>query len=234
MTNNGFWKNREIFPTITTTKGSNWREKIEEIKKLDLKEVCVFPTCLGLEERKELYKLLEGTGIEMVPIVHLKQDMELWEVEFFLKKYKTTVLNIHAKKEDKLLHDDINKYRKIIYIENSYKCPLDGEEIKNFAGICLDFSHLRNGEITKTEVYENDINIIKKYRCGCNHVSAILESPDPDGDYGSHYLNNLSELDYLKHYPANYFSNIIAIELENSIKEQLKAKDYIINLLKDK
>ena len=53
-------------------------------------------------------------------------------------------------------------------------------------------------------------------------------------NYASHYLEDLSELDYLKKYPANYFSDFIAIELENSIKEQLEVKDYIIDLLKNK
>ena len=52
--------------------------------------------------------------------------------------------------------------------------------------------------------------------------------------YDSHNFENLSEFDYLKKYPKNYFSNLIALELENSIKEQLVAKEYIIDILSKK
>ena len=115
--------------------------------------------------------------------------------------------------------------------------PLDEEEIKNFAGVCLDISHLEISRILNRERYKNDIEILKKYPLGCNHISAVKKIPVKKKDkleYDFHYLEDLSDLDYLKRYPAKYFSSILAIELENPIKEQLKAKDYIIDLLKNK
>ena len=47
-----------------------------------------------------------------------------------------------------------------------------------------------------------------------------------------HFVNNLKEFDYLKELPRKIFSKVIALELENSIKEQLKFKDYIVKLMK--
>jgi len=44
-------------------------------------------------------------------------------------------------------------------------------------------------------------------------------------------LEDFSELDYLRKYPKDYFSSLIALELENTIKEQLKAKEYILDIL---
>jgi hypothetical protein len=35
-------------------------------------------------------------------------------------------------------------------------------------------------------------------------------------------------MDYLKKYPKRYFSQFIAIELGNTIKQQLKVRDYIM------
>ena len=232
--NNNFFKNRRIFPSITTT-NSDWREKIEEIAKLGLKEVCLFLTCLNKKERKELYKLIEGTKIEKIPLVHLRNDMDLEELDYLKESYKTEVFNTHTERKYPLIYN-LDKYRNIIYIENA-SLPLDEEEIKNFAGVCLDFSHLENKRLLEQEVYKNEIEIIEKYPCGCNHVSAVKKFLLKEEDrlyHDSHYLEDLTELDYLKRYPAKYFSSILAVELENTIREQLKAKDYIIDLLKNK
>lgn len=225
-----------ILPTITT-KFQNWRDKVKEAKSLKLKEVSVFPTLLNLEERKELYRLLEGSCIEEIPFVHLRSDIELWELDYLTKKWQTKVFNTHGSRQFPI-PQEWDKYRKMIYIENSY-FPLEEKEVERFAGVCLDFAHLENRRIYYPEGYSNDIKVLEEYGCGCNHISPMKnwnflnekeekKYPDP------HILNNFTELDYLKQYPARYFSPFIALEMENTIAEQLKAKEYIINLLENK
>ena len=230
-----FFENRKIFPSITTI-SSNWREKIKEIVKLGLREVCLFPTCLEKSEREELYKLLEKTKIEKIPLVHLRHDMNSEELDYLMKNYQTEVFNTHTERKYPFLYN-LDKYKNIIYIENT-SLPLDEEEIKNFAGVCIDFSHLEINRVLNRERYKNDIEILEKYPCGCNHISAIKKIPFREKnkvEYDDfHYLEDLSELNYLKKYPAKYFSSIIAIELENNIEEQLKAKNYLIDLLKNR
>lgn len=233
---NNFWKNRKIFPTITTISKSNWREKIEEVKELKLKEICFFLTCLEKKERKEFYKLVKETKIKEVPLSHLRTDMELWELDYLVENYRTQVFTIHCQSERPLIYN-YSKYKNAIFIENVYH-PYNEREIKNFGGICLDLAHLENDRILAKEKFEHNAKIIEKYPIGCNHISVVKKITHIDATgktrYDHHFLENLSELNYLKKYPSAYFSPIIAIELENSIKEQLKAKNYIINLLKDK
>ena len=229
-----FLLGKKIYPSITTTFNSDWREQIKEVKKLSLKEVCLFLTCSKLKERKEIYGLLKKTKIKKIPLVHLRTDMELWELDYLIKNYHTEAFNIHSK-TDYPLNYDYSKYKDIIYIENVYNC-FDKKELKNFGGICLDLSHLENDRILNKKRFDCNKKIIKKYRIGCNHISTIKKNIhiDRSGEkrFSSHNLGNLSEFDYLKQYPSDYFSPIIALELENSIKEQLLAKDYIINLFK--
>jgi hypothetical protein len=43
----------------------------------------------------------------------------------------------------------------------------------------------------------------------------------------------LADFDYLKNYPRKYFPPIIALELENSLKEQLQAKEYIEKIMEE-
>ena len=227
-------KNIKFIPAIATTKGSDWREKIKEIKNLNLKEMAFFPTCLNKKERKEFYQLIEKSGLEKIPFVHLRSDMKIKELDYLIKNWKTEVFNIHTQIEYPLVYD-YSKYKDIIYIENVYH-PFDKKELKEFAGICLDFSHLENDRLLEKKRFKHNFKILDIYPIGCNHISAIKKTTYIDeAGYircAFHYLKNFSELDYLKKYPLKYFSPFCAIELENSILKQLKAIEYIKNLLK--
>lgn len=204
---------------------------------MGIREACLFLTNLLPEERKSLYDFLEKSKIKKIPFVHLRSDMELWELDYFVKNYSTEVFNIHTEKSYPLLYN-LSKYKDIIYVEN-IRSFCEEEELKNWAGICLDFTHLENDRISNKKRYDAIATALEKHKIGCNHISSIKNKPTFDNDskqqrYDKHLLENLSELDYLKNYPAHYFSRFLAIELENSIKEQLEAKNYIIEILKDK
>ncbi len=230
--------NIKIFPTITTISGLRWMDKMDEINRLELDEIALFPTCMDLSRRKKLYGMLEKSPVKNIPYVHLRNDMDIPEMEYFMRRFNTKVFNIHTNREFPFKYE-YSKYAGMIYVENIYY-PLDEEEIKKFAGICIDFSHLENDRILYKEKYRHNVSLIEKYKIGCNHLSAIKkETSRDDGSkydrlnirYDSHEFGDLSEFDYLKNYPLNYFSNYIAIELENSIEEQLKVKEYLKKLI---
>jgi hypothetical protein len=228
---------RKILPSITTTSGSDWKAQLKEVKELKLKEIAIFPTCLKEKERKKFYSLIEKTGIKSIPFCHLRSDMKIEELDFLIKNYKTRVFAIHGQSENPLIYD-YSKYKNMIYVENVYHL-FNEKELDYFGGVCLDFSHLENDRILHKNKFKKIIKIIKKYPIGCNHISVVKKNSRWDEKesslcYCGHYFENLSEFDYLKRYPKNYFSNIVAIELENSIKEQLLAKEYIINILSKK
>ena len=220
----------QILPTITSiTPSGAWRDKVKEVKRLKLKDVALFPTCLEPDERKELYQLLKETNVKSIPFVHLRNDMAIEELDYLVQNYQTKIFNTHTQREFPFLYD-YAKYKNVIYIENVYE-PLDEEEIKEFAGVCLDISHLETDRILNLAQYEHNIKIIDKYGCGCSHLSALKKEPFRDIKnvlrYDSHHLENLSELDYLKRYPLKYFSHLVAVELENTIEEQLKVIKYL-------
>ncbi len=224
----------KILPTITTG-FSGWQEKIEEIKELRLKEIALFPTFLKQEERKKLYQALKGTGVKSIPFVHIRSDMEIWELDYLVDNYQTEVFNAHSQKEYPYLYD-LDKYKKVTYIENTYD-PLEEEEIREFAGICVDLSHLENERIYKQERYRHNIELIEKYPCGCSHIGLAKDFQIFDREKKSwpedpHYLKNLSELDYLKEYPLKYFGQFVGVEIENSIKRQLETIKYLKKILK--
>lgn len=232
-----FWDKREILVSITTI-GGNWKEKIEEIKNLKIERVALFLT--GLEckniDKKELFSLLEKTSIKEIPFVHIINKTLPEDIKYLVKKYKTEAFNIHSEKQYPLKYD-LTKYKDKIYIENIFRHVLNEEEIKNYAGTCIDISHLEIAKNRFPKIYGKTIEVINKFKCGCNHISSYKEKAIEEVRFiqkSSHFFTKLFQFDYLLDYPNEYFSNLLALELENPISEQLKAKEYIISLLKDK
>lgn len=239
----------QFLPAITTISakfnvgGNSWQNKIKEIDELGLEKVAIFPTCLNREQRQEMYSLLEKTHIKEIPFVHLRSDMFLEELDYLVEKFKVQVFNIHTERQWPLQFD-LSKYKRVIFIENA-RFPLQYQEIEKFGGICLDFSHLENEQLLFPEKYKEETELLLKHKIGCNHIAAISKVPltetEEEGPFNpykhkyihhdKHIFENLGEFDYLKNYPKEFFSNYCAIEIENSLKEQLAAIEYIVSLL---
>lgn len=234
-------QNRKILLGLTTTQGSDWRDKIREIDELDIKELALFPTFLELEQRKELYALLEKTGLVEIPHVHLRDDMEHWELDYFVDKFNTKVFNTHGN-QGAISNFKNNRHAKKIFIENHYGVDADFKTaLAYFAGVCLDVSHWEDyGIIQGMDTYRQLPEILKTKTIGCCHVSAIRDYPMILENYLNgeevkvfswHIFKELDEFDYVKKY-IKYLPDLISIELENSFKEQILARDHIINLIK--
>jgi sugar phosphate isomerase/epimerase len=234
---------RKVLLGLTTTSKSDWREKIREINKLGIKEIALFPTFLNLPDRKELYNLLEKTGLQKIPHVHLRDDAEEWELDYLSEKYGTKLFNIHAFPQA-LQILEIKKHRKNIFLENQEEISeLYINSLERSGGICLDVSHWEDmGIRMKRKGYDQFLNLIKKYKIGCSHVSIVNDIPEKglnyitgEGvvSYSHHWLNDLSELDYVKKH-AGYLPEYVSIELENPFSEQLKVREYLENMINNK
>lgn len=227
----------KFIPALTTTNGSNWKEKFREIEALKIEEIALFPTCLTKEYRKTLYDMIKASCIKRIPFVHLREDMDIEELEFLAKEYNTQIFNTHSEREFPIDNEWLVSYKELICIENTPNSPLSEEEIKKYGGICLDFAHLENLRLLESERYKKEVAVLSKFPIKCNHVSVIkkdfsfVDSKTRKLRYDSHHMDDLSELDYLKNYPVNYFSNFCAIELDNKISEQLEAIEYINNFM---
>jgi hypothetical protein len=224
---------------LTTTPKSDWREKTREIDELGLKEIALFPTFLETQDRKELYALLEKTGLKKIPHVHLRDDMEEWELDLFYNKYGARLFNIHYNQFciDFMLN---SKYRKNIFLENlSDINEFYVENVPKCGGICLDFSHWNGSIFLKNSSYGIMEQLIRENKVGCCHISAeskeVWHYINPKNGKRTpvkddHWLSDLSQLDYVKKF-INYLPEYISIELENSFEEQLKVKNYLDKII---
>lgn len=229
-------ENKKILLGFTTTPASNWKNKLEEIKKFNIKEVALFLGPLKKEKREKIYQELKKTPLDSIPHVHARTDMGTEEFDYLAEKYETKVFNIHSLKDFPLTENiDFSKYYKKIYLENVQFVP-DEKEIEVFGGLCIDFSHWENGKLTNWKAYENFEKLAKKYPIGCCHISAITDNliKWPEwSTYDSHNFKKLEEFDYIKKY-TQYLPDIISIELENSFEEQLEVKEYLEKIINNK
>lgn len=232
----------KILLGLTTTKKSDWRGKVKEVDELGLTEIALFLTCLEVGKRKELYKLLEKTNLKEIPVVHLRDDFEEWEFAYLIKRFKTKFFNTHFDRVDEKFFAESKGYLKKIYLENHIDFSDDTFYLLDiFAGLCLDVSHWHDyNQIQKLGNYKKFLEILKKYKIGFCHISAMREKPFSKIKnkrkvkyYHSHWLRDLSELNYVKKY-VKYLPRFCAIELENPLKRQLEAKKYLEKIISRK
>ena len=235
--------NHKILLGLTTTQGSDWKRKVEECRKFNIQEIALFPTSVNFESRKELYKLLENSPVKSIPHVHLRNDMEIEELDYLTERFHTQVFNIHPRKDVHPFTNDYGKHIPNIYVENSSFVP-EIEELKKWGGLCIDFSHWQD-EVQKNN--QSQIMVMqeaaRKFKIGCSHVSAVgdklikvqdVKFPEVFYEgYSKHVLSDLKELDYMKNFIA-YIPEFVSIELENSFEEQLKVKKYLEDLINNK
>ena len=238
---------KKILPGLSTLPRSDWKSNVASIEKLGLEEIAIFPTFIEIEERKQLYSALEKTPLKKIPHVHLRDDMEPWELEYFIKRYQAEVFNIHPWPGFKRLFEKCPQYKKMTFVENLdtlsddfFKMLEDG-----YGGICLDASHYEDaGRLQGEPSYEKFEECLSDYPIGCCHISGVKDEmyeysvTNPEGIvykeklYGSHYVDELSELNYVKKY-LKYLPPIVSIELENSFEYQLKVKEYLEKMINE-
>lgn len=232
---------RKILPTITSfgITESTWRDKIDELVELNIKEVALFVTGFSAEERGECFEELADTLQHhkfTIPFCHTVSNMTEDEYRFLQDTFGAERFNLHAMKFFPLKHPLSNDTKSKIFIENSGdKGLLTHADLEGFAGVCLDVSHLFDTKVIHPEVYPEMIRFLDSVTVGANHISAANLWPSESSCGGihcsKHVANDVSQFDYLKQIPARFFSNYCAIEIENSLAEQLVFKSKIELLL---
>lgn len=217
---------KKIYLGITGEKNIDWQSKLAEINKLTIKEAAVFIERFNKKQREKLYKALLKSAIKEVPLVHLRNDVSKEEIQFFIKNFKTKYFNIH---EDhfKILNK-WNGYWKNLFLEMNCDSRITEDvKVRQIGGFCIDLAHFKIAMTEKSEEYyyvffrRHDIKFV------CNHLNGYSSSLNED----LHTITSLKDFSYLKTLPKYLFGKVIALEVENSIKEQIKFKKYITSLL---
>jgi hypothetical protein len=218
---------RRILVGLTTRNGRGWKVKLNDIKKYKIKKFALFTEEIKKKERKLLYKQLLGNGFE-IPLVHIRSDTDKKELAFFVENFKTKYFNIHEKDFHRL--DKWDGFHKSLCLELNFDNRLAKDvDVDKIGGFCVDLSHFKASEEKWSKEYEY---ILKKRnrKFLCNHLNGYSYKNNCD----LHFVSGIKDFDYLTTLPDFLFSKVIALEMYNSIPEQLKFKEYLAELLRKK
>ncbi|MDP2930797.1 MAG: hypothetical protein Q8N56_04345 [bacterium] len=209
---------------------SKWKDQLKEIDKLKIHKVSLFLECMELPERKKIYNALLDSKIEYIPLVHIRGDMERTELLFLKRNFESSFFTIHED-EFKFL-PKWRDFHKNLFLEMDHDSFISKSvKIERIGGFCVDLSHFKAAEGKWSKEFEYTIKKKKVSRYfACNHLNGYSYELNSD----LHTIKSLEDFNYLKTLPNFLFSKVIALEMGNSIAEQLKFKKYLLELLPGK
>jgi len=216
---------KKIFVSVTG-ENDDWRGKIEEVNNFKITAVAVFIERLEKESRRELYAALLQSCVKSVPLVHLRHDAGVDEMDFFIKNFGTQIFNIHEANFDTL--EKWKGYWDKLYLEMNYDSKIpENVDIDKIGGFCVDLAHLKAAIARGSDEAFYIISRKNKIKTTSNHLSGY--SLDKNEDI--HFVENLKDFDYLTTLPECAFGQVIAMEVDNCVSDQMKFKEYIAGIL---
>lgn len=222
-----------IIPGLTSTKKDRIPCFIDDLSRLGVEEIALFPTCLAACERGALYAELERLPRLRIPHVHVRSDMDEAELALLVGRFGAQVFNIHPRASSHPFPGLPKRFKAMSYIENVEEAPEPGE-FAGLGGLCPDYSHWANALAFGRAAYDRRMReLAEALPIGCCHLSALrIGVPNAwHGEYDHHEYASLADLDYLASYVAYMPVRWASLELENPLEEQLAARDYLARLL---
>lgn len=219
------WEKR-IIVGLTGRNAKQVITKMRDAQKLGITEAGLFLEVLHPSARRKVYDELLKTKIKSFPLVHIRNDMQKWELDFLEKLLHPKYYTIHESTFKYLAK--WKGYMKKLYLELDYNDKIAGNvHVERIGGYCIDLSHYMAAceRHSKESVYIKHHHLKRYFKC--NHLNGYTYKRKKD----IHGVRNAMELDYLKSIPKGIFSNCIAMEMWNPVKEQLAFKKHVIKLL---
>ena len=218
---------REILVGLTGYNAREVNDKIEEVNSLKIKRVALFLELLKKSDRKKVYEKLLKSQIRSIPLVHIRHDMSKDELRFFVQNFKSKFLTIHESCFEYL--SKWKGFHRRLFLEMNYDSKVSSlVKVKEIGGFCIDLSHFKAGE----ERWSREFEYILKRRdkndyFACNHLNGYSYRKNCD----LHTIKSVKDFDYLKTLPKFIFGRCISLEVFNSIRQQLKFREYLAKFL---
>jgi len=218
---------KRILIGITGTKERDWKNKLEEIDRFKINRVSLFLESFKKTQREKIYSALLNSKIKEIPLVHIRNDMEKEELVFLKKNFNSFYFTIHE--SGFKLIEKWKGFYKDLYLEmnmDSYISQL--VEVEKIGGFCIDLSHFKVEMVKFSKEFAYIFERRKtSHYFDCNHLNGYCPKKNDD----LHFIKSLKDFDYLKTLPKFIFGDIIALEVYNSISQQLEFKKYLSKLL---
>lgn len=227
---------QKIILGIIFNKNSAWRSVLTAITPALDSQLGLFLQGIVLEERKEIYRLLEATPLKNIPYVQLATDSQEWEINFFVEKFATSVFSIPAVSSSLSVIDHWPVPSIACLLENVSPETADSiftQDIMSrpgIKGVCLDSGALELKRLHQAKLYQVDIGVLDHQTVGCTIISPVPHSTLGRLLAKPNRLTSLTDLRYLKHFSPKFFSSMLVLKLYNTLEEQLEVKQYLASV----
>jgi hypothetical protein len=221
-----------ILPSITThgRTTSTWRDKLREVEQRKLSAFALFLTGVKKDERHELYRELQRLHTKhhfAIPFVHAVSEMHDDEFRLLIDSFGTETFNLHPRRQFPLKYELSSRTRERITIENAFiDRSLEPSDLEGFNGLCIDVSHAEDLKRACPAEFAKLSQLVQSFPVRANHVSLVgdVAMLDSQGNmtFHTHVIADGGDLSYLEQYPLDFFGSLIAIEIEDSIEDQLR------------
>jgi len=220
-------KKTELLFGITGASILEISHKLKELKRRKISKAGLFLTRLNKECRKKTYKLLEYSSIKSIPLVHIRNDMTLDELKYLNDTFKVQFFTIHVNGLNYL--PKWKGFHKKLYLEFCMNSSVpSASSIRAIGGFCIDLAHYKRSERIRSGDYYF-VNRLKndKGLFACNHISGYSYRENRD----LHNAGSSTDFEYLKEIPEFLLGKVAALEVNNTIREQVRFAKQICNYL---
>ncbi|MGH7239504.1 MAG: hypothetical protein ACREHG_05495, partial [Candidatus Saccharimonadales bacterium] len=217
--------------SITGRTPEEWRNKLQEIQERGIWETALFLEFYSPEEKQKIYESLKDSCVKSIPLVHLRHDMAADEIKFLKKTFSVKYFTCH---EENFVNGDVAHWKEFfpdIYLEMNVDGIVSPRvDVDAIGGFCIDLAHFKIDLENLNKDFEYVFTRKEKPIFLCNHLNGW----NPETNMDMHTIHSLKNFDYLKTLPKFVFGNTIALEMFNSIAEQLEYKNYLEDLFRQK
>lgn len=222
---------KQILVSITGDRDYHYKRKIAEINQKSISNIALFLEKFSFKHRQTIYQRLENSSVQEIPLVHLRHDMKKEEITFLERRYNSKYFTIH---EDHFnILSEWEGFEDKLFLEMSTDNKVaENVKVEKIGGFCVDLAHYRKQkDIHSLADYQYiDDRKNQKTLFKCNHLSGYSFSQKMD----LHYVSHKKEFNYLIDLPSFLFGDIIAMEINNSIQDQIYYREVALAILKNR
>ncbi len=223
-------KPKKLLVSITGRQKKDWQNKLAEIKSHTITEAALFMEIFSPRERNGLQSALLNSPLKKIPLAHLRQDTTKDEIRFLKNKFGCQYFTIHEDHFSKAIKQWKGHYQNLYLELNTDNQLARYVRVEQIGGFCIDLAHFMKEQTKQTKEYRYIIEKLGSVTTACNHISGYSYHRNKD----LHTVTSIRDFDYLYKLPHNLFGNVMAIEVFNSIKEQLRYRSLLKKALTSK
>lgn len=231
----------DILPGLIASEKNDWRSFVGQLDEFKVTSLALILDNLPADERRALYRQLEGTKLQRIPYVEIDKGTEEWELDYLSTRFKAESFSCPSFANLSGFLSTMPHYVHLISVKGPMIKSQDSGFVENnlrslgVPGVALDAAAFEKERIRRHANHEKTIAVLDHFDVLATHISVLpsVWSDLMSSQANYRNLSSLKQLRYLMHLPPVAFGKYLVIELANHLDEILEVRTYLESLLKE-